>query len=517
MALSTLSALITIGGALIYPAVTGFVLPNLTVTPSIEDRSASHHIPLEIGNPFVDGWYADPDTAIYDGRYWVFPTTSRPYEEQTYFDAFSSPDLIHWTKHPTILNITDIRWAYKALWAPASVSRNGKYYLYFSANDLQEDEEAAGLEGGIGVAVADRPEGPYRDAIGQPLIGNYYNGAQPIDQDVFIDNTTQAYIYYGGHGHANVAKLNDDMVSIGWFDDQKQYIEITPKGYVEGPQMFKRNGKYYFTWSEGGWTGPDYAVSYAMGFHPTGPFSLADKILQQDDAVARGSGHNGIFNVPDTDIWYMVYHRRPLSENDPNHRVLAYDRMYFFADTESIKPVKMLVRDNFRDGNMLGWKTFGGNWTVEGYQITDLDHSGESRAMLDTNFGDLVFDATITLGDVSGDAGLIFRSLGLDRGETGFTGYYASFSGAGAITLEKAESGRWSVIARTTTEVELEKEYEVRVTAIGHEIQIYMGASTEPRIIAEDHTYGTGSTGVGIRGTKALFGDISVSRPSESV
>ncbi|GKT54254.1 glycosyl hydrolase [Colletotrichum tofieldiae] len=182
------------------------------------------------GNPFVDG------------QYWVFPTSSCAYDEQTYLDAFSSPDLVYWTKHDNILTSDQVSWAKRAIWAPAHIERNAKYYLYFSANDIQEGENSVG---GIGVAVADTPEGPYKDAIGKPLIGEYHNGAQPIDQDVFIDDDGQAYIYYGGHGHANIAKLNGDMISIGSFSDGTQFKEITPQNYVEGPLMFKRNGKYY--------------------------------------------------------------------------------------------------------------------------------------------------------------------------------------------------------------------------------------------------------------------------------
>lgn len=214
----------------------------------------------EAGNPFVDGWYADPDTAICrchilpdrlpflickdQGLYWIFPTSSLPYSNQTYLDAFSSPDLIYWTKHPNILTTAGITWATRAVWAPAPAFRNGKYYIYFGANDIQEGEPEQGLTGGIGVAVSDKPQGPYLDAIGKPLIGTYNNSAQPIDQDVFIDDDGQAYIYYGGHGHANVAKLNEDMISFSTFDDGTTFKEITPKDYVEGPQMLKRNGKY---------------------------------------------------------------------------------------------------------------------------------------------------------------------------------------------------------------------------------------------------------------------------------
>lgn len=107
-------------------------------------------------NPFVDGWYADPDNEFYNGEYWLYPTYSHEYDTQTFLDAFSSPDLIHWTKHPNILNITNFPCAKKAVWAPAPISRNGKFCLYFGANDIQTNSDY----GGIGVGVADNPEGP---------------------------------------------------------------------------------------------------------------------------------------------------------------------------------------------------------------------------------------------------------------------------------------------------------------------------------------------------------------------
>ncbi|TXS20338.1 hypothetical protein EAO68_00205 [Streptomyces sp. wa22] len=112
-------------------------------------------------------------------------------------------------------------------------------------------------------------------------------------------------MYYGGWGHANVVELNPDMTSLGTFPDGSTYKEITPENYTEGSFMFKRDGTYYMMWSEGGWTGPDYSVSYAMSDSPTGPFRKIDRVLAQDPAVARGSGHNSILNVPGTDIWYI--------------------------------------------------------------------------------------------------------------------------------------------------------------------------------------------------------------------
>ncbi|OTA98188.1 glycoside hydrolase family 43 protein [Hypoxylon sp. CI-4A] len=478
-----------------------------------KDQIVPDYTTSEAGNPFVEGWYADPDTEIYDGLYWVYPTSSLSYDEQTYFDAFSSPDLINWTKHPNILTIANVSWATRAVWAPAPIFRNGKYYLYFGANDIQEGEPEEGKIGGIGVGIADRPEGPYVDAIGKPLIGSYYNGAQPIDQDVFIDDVDgQAYIYYGGHSHANVAKLNKDMISIGTFDDGTQYKEITPENYVEGSQMIKRNGTYYFMWSEGGWTGPDYAVSYAMSDSPLGPFDRKAKILQQDSAVATGSGHNGVIHVPDTDIWYIVYHRRPLSETDGNHRVLAYDRMYF-NDDGTIAPITMLVKDNFANGAMFNWKAFGGDWSVADQRL-DVANVDEAHAMLDTNFTDLVFDATVAITDGEGDAGLWFRAANLTTPAADSWGYYAGISPAGTVTLQKANAGSWASLGEAAVDIASATEYQVRITAIGNDINVFVGDLDNPKIVATDSdgSFLNGSTGVGVRNTSAQFGSVSVAK-----
>src|SRR6201985_3456558 len=106
--------------------------------------------------------------------------------------------------------------------------------------------------------------------------------------------------------------------------------------------MFYRNKKYYFMWSEGGWTGPNYSVAYAIGDSPFGPFKRIAKILQQDPAVATGAGHHSVIKLPGKDEYYIVYHRRPLGETDGNHRVVCVDKMYFDTDG-TIKPVKITV------------------------------------------------------------------------------------------------------------------------------------------------------------------------------
>jgi beta-xylosidase len=318
--------------------------------------------PAAAQNPIVPGWYADPEIRIFDGRYWIYPTYSAPTDEvrpevrltpeqaaqrsnpeiwapflkQTFLDAFSSPDLTQWTRHQRVLSVEDVSWAAYAVWAPSAIERNGRYYLFFGANDIKTDAQA----GGIGLAVADRPEGPFRDALGHPLIGTIHNGAQPIDQMVFTDDDGQTYLFYGGWGHCNVVRLSDDLTQVISFDDGESFKEITPDGYVEGPFMLKRRGLYYLMWSEGDWTTSEYRVAYAVATSPIGPFKREGLILQQDETIARGAGHHSVVNVPGTDDWVIAYHRRPLVETDGNHRELALDRLIFREDGH-IEPVVM--------------------------------------------------------------------------------------------------------------------------------------------------------------------------------
>jgi len=288
------------------------------------------------GNPIFPGWYADPEGAIFKNRYWIYPTYSAPYNQQVFMDAFSSSDLVTWKKHERIIDTVAIKWAKRAMWAPAIVHKEGRYFLFFAANDIQNEQEP----GGIGVAVADKPEGPFKDWLGKPLLDKIVNRAQPIDQSVFLDRDGQYYMIYGGWGRCNITRLKNDFTGFLPFEDGSIFREITPKGYVEGPIMFIRNNKYYFMWSEGGWTGPDYRVAYAIGNSPFGPFERIGTILQQDTMVATGAGHHSVLRMPGKDDWYIVYHRRPLGEKDGNHRVVCIDKMEFDVNG-FIKPVKI--------------------------------------------------------------------------------------------------------------------------------------------------------------------------------
>jgi beta-xylosidase len=288
------------------------------------------------GNPVFEGWYADPEGVIFGDTYWIYPTYSAPYDKQVFFDCFSSKDLVTWQKHSRILSTDEVKWARRAMWAPSVIEKDGKYYFFFGANDIQNDQAA----GGIGVAVADKPSGPFADYLGKPLIGKFHNGAQPIDQFAFKDADGTHYLIYGGWRHCNIARLNDDFTGFVPFDDGSTFKEITPAGYVEGPFMFIRGGKYYFMWSEGGWTGPNYSVAYAIADSAFGPFKRIAKILKQDPKVATGAGHHSVIHVPGSEEYYIVYHRRPLGERDGNSRVTCIDRMEFDEDG-LIKPIRI--------------------------------------------------------------------------------------------------------------------------------------------------------------------------------
>lgn len=314
---------------------------------SCQNKNKQLESVLTSKNPIVDGWYADPEGIVFGNQYWIFPTFSAKYENQVFLDAFSSKDLVHWKKHNRVLDTSLIKWAKEAMWAPSIIEKNQQYYLFFSANDLQrpggpywDDKDLNNHRGGIGVAVAEAPEGPYKDHLGVPLIGEFHNDAQPIDQFVFKDIDGTYYMFYGGWRHCNISILNDDFTGFVPWSDNQLFKEITPEGYVEGPFVFRRKNSYYFMWSEGSWGDDTYKVAYAMADKVTGPYKRIGTILESDKNIATGAGHNSVINTPNTDQWYMVYHRRPIPNKGRDHRVICVDKLEFNQDG-TIKQVKM--------------------------------------------------------------------------------------------------------------------------------------------------------------------------------
>jgi beta-xylosidase len=282
--------------------------------------------PKTTTNPVFPGWYADPEIHLYKGRYYIYPTTSDLYEKQTSFKVFSSADLTDWKDEGVILDFKDVPWSTnRAAWAPSVIEKKGTYYLYFSAGD----------GAGLGVATSKSPTGPFKDALGKPLIKEYHFGAQPIDANAFTDSDGKSYLYYGGWRHAVVVRLSDDMLStVGDFK------EITPENYVEGSFMLKRGKKYYFMWSEGSWGDSSYGVAYSIADSPLGPFVRKGKILQSDPKIASSTGHHSVLKLPRTNRYVIAYHRRPLNERARDHRVVCIDELVFEKNGD-IRPVKV--------------------------------------------------------------------------------------------------------------------------------------------------------------------------------
>ncbi|MFE0865727.1 family 43 glycosylhydrolase [Streptomyces rochei] len=280
-------------------------------------------------SPVLPGLYADPDVRYMDGRYWIYPTTDGfPGWSGTRFKAFSSRDLVHWTDHGVILDLgPDVAWADGNAWAPAIAERDGTYYFYFCAEQQ------------IGVAVADSPAGPFKDALGGPLVGKGRFSGQMIDPSVFTDDDGRSYLYWG-NGHGYVVPLNDDMMSF----DASRVKDITPENFREGSFVVKRDGTYYFMWSEDDTRSEDYHVAYATGPTPLGPWTKRGTILsKRPEYGILGTGHHSVVNAPGTDDWYVVYHRFALNGpggpgGDGTHRETTIDRLRFAADG-TIEPV----------------------------------------------------------------------------------------------------------------------------------------------------------------------------------
>ncbi|MEW2402397.1 family 43 glycosylhydrolase [Streptomyces sp. NPDC046862] len=278
---------------------------------------------LHMRSPLLPGLHADPNIQEFGGRYYVYPTTDGvEHWGSTTFKAYSSDDLVTWRDHGVVLDLeSDVSWADRYAWAPAAGERDGRYYFYFCADQQ------------IGVAVADSPTGPFRDALDRPLIARDDFAGQMIDPAVFRDDDGTVYLYWG-NGHGFGVPLNDDMVSF----DRSKVRQFTPGDFREGAFVIKRGGVYHFMWSEDDTRSEDYRVAYATGPSPLGPWTERGVILhKRPEYGILGTGHHTVVNVPGTDDWYIVYHRFAVPgpgtpRGDGMHREAALDRLTFAAD-----------------------------------------------------------------------------------------------------------------------------------------------------------------------------------------
>ncbi|MFE6176760.1 family 43 glycosylhydrolase [Streptomyces sp. NPDC056464] len=309
-------------GAAISPAsgsVQDFSKPVTYEVTGSDGRKRSWTVSaLVMKSPVLPGLNADPNIVRFGDTYYLYPTTDG-FEgwSGTQFKAYSSTDLVHWKDHGVILDLgPDVSWADGRAWAPTIAEKDGKYYFYFCA------------DANIGVAVSDSPTGPFKDALGQPLLKAGQFSGQMIDPAVFTDDDGQSYLYWG-NGHAYVAPLNADMTSI----DTSKAEEITPNGYNEGSFVVKRKGTYYFMWSENDTRDENYRVAYATGPSPTGPWTRHGVILEKDLSLGiKGPGHHSVVHVPKTDEWYIAYHRFAVPGGDGTHRETTVDKLEFDSE-----------------------------------------------------------------------------------------------------------------------------------------------------------------------------------------
>ncbi len=322
------------------------------------DAQESAHLAPSVNNPVFPGLYADPEV-LYSkqtGKYYIYPTTDGAYGWHNYdFHCFSSPDLKNWKDEGVILDLRDLSWGKEYAWAPCIIEKpvmkgkkvkGYKYYYYFVANKS------------VGVAVADKPEGPFKDALGKPMLTQeeLKTPNLVIDPDVFQDPKTGKYYIYFGNSYLWMAELDETMTAIvpGTVKELIPRSRIGEYHYLEGTYVFERNGLYYFMWSENITRSARYCVRYLISDSPTEfvrngkPAKVESQvILQQDPALQIfGTGHNAVVNVPGTDEWYMVYHRftRPegikMGLSGGYNRETCIDRLEFNEDG-TIRPVKV--------------------------------------------------------------------------------------------------------------------------------------------------------------------------------
>lgn len=287
-----------------------------------------------MANPALKGYFADPDIAAFGGKYYIYPTTDgNPGWGSTYFKAFSSDDLMNWKDEGIVLNLADVSWTGgERAWAPCIAEKNGKYYYYYSGNR------------NIGAAYSDSPVGPFIDK-GSPLVGENDFHGQMIDPDAFVDDDGRTYLYWG-NGRMYCAELAEDMLSF-----KSDVMEITPTNFCEGSCIFKRNGRYYYTWCFHDTRSPDYEVHYGVGTSPMQKPEGDTRILHRkfaEDSRIKCTGHHSILNIPGRDEWYICYHRFGLekyghiddfSEEAGTHRETCIDKLKFNEDG-TIKPVR---------------------------------------------------------------------------------------------------------------------------------------------------------------------------------
>jgi len=286
-------------------------------------------------NPLIlDQFTADPTARVFEGKIYVYPShdikpppdyKGRPnWFVMEDYHVFSSENLTDWKDHGVIAMRSDVEWADQsayAMWAPDCVFKDGKYYFYFPAT---------AKDGGfrIGVAVADKPYGPFKP------MATFIEGVKGIDPGVFIDKDGSAYLFYAAK-QIFVAKLKPTMLEI---EGEPKVVDNLPtQGLIEGPFAFERNGIYYLTYPHV--ENKIERLEYASSTSPMGPFKQAGVILDES-ASGCWTVHHSILEYQRQ--WYLFYHDRDLSPSFDKNRSIRADKLFFEADGSIRKVIPTL-------------------------------------------------------------------------------------------------------------------------------------------------------------------------------
>lgn len=338
---------------------------NISATDSVSN--VSQDTLNAISQPLVTDIYtADPSAHVFEGKIYIYPShdidAGIPQKDDgSHFDmrdyhVFSMESIDGpVTDHGVALDIKDIPWAGRQLWAPDAATKDGKYYLYFPVKDKQDVFR-------IGVAVSDSPAGPFTPEP-EPIEGSY-----SIDPTVFTDTDGTSYMYFGGIWGGQlqrwrtgeydstgvepaadepaisprVAKMSDDMLG---FAEEVRDIQILDESgepllagdnerrFFEAAWIHKYNDKYYFSYS----TGDTHYIAYATGDNPYGPFTYQGVIL---NPVIGWTNHHSIVEFKGK--WYLFYHDSSLSGGETHLRSIKVTELTHNPDgsIETIDPYR---------------------------------------------------------------------------------------------------------------------------------------------------------------------------------
>ncbi len=276
------------------------------------------------GNPLIDYKYtADPGAMVYDGKVYIYaghdecPPPKEHYLINEWL-VFSSPDMKTWTEHAVPLKAKDFSWASGEAWASQVIERDDKFYWYVTVEHKNRGKA-------IGVAVADSPIGPFKDARGSALITNEMTGQTPkmmwddIDPTVYIDDNGQAYLYWG-NVQCYYAKLKENMIEL---DGPIRKVDLP--AFTEAPWIHKRGDWYYLSYASGF---PE-KIGYAMSKSIEGPWEY--KGILNELAGNCNTNHQAIIEF--NGDWYFIYHNGAINTAGGSfRRSVCIDRLYYNPD-----------------------------------------------------------------------------------------------------------------------------------------------------------------------------------------